>query len=341
MANGKTEFSPVRRFFIAIHALPMKKTLLITSCVAASLFLLQACGGDDDDTNPSDPVPPVTNPDDKDPGEPPGAVSAPFVRSNASHYILMSADPYTARYAIFHEGHVFDELSSSEQTPSGAMIKLNDFLLTGADRSVLDINGDANFAMGRWVKGAALDDGYNLGLGEPLTGTDGRAFHYLVYQSASEFPVSTHCKVGYECTSMVSPPHRCTGDTFTKPTYIGGGSKPALTGSSVTGEARIMFSGSSGDVRNGSLTVKANDEIVHLSFPDRLSSTTEMAYAGLPFAHGGSGMGVQLADAGNGEIALSIVYAAITGSGARYIGVGRMNCFQGYWDDYLDGMHSE
>ncbi|MDR2155650.1 MAG: hypothetical protein LBE78_11635 [Burkholderiaceae bacterium] len=327
MANGKTEFSPVCQFFIIIHVSIMKKTLLITSCIAASLFLLQACGGDGDDTNPSDPVPPIANPDDKDPGEPPGgvpreqgSVSAPFVQGDASRYIMVSPS-----------GQSFGVLSSSQQTPGGAMTTVGDYQLAGT-YDVQDINGDASFAIGRWAKGSVTRDS---GPADMLSGTDGRAYHYLAYQGVSEFPPDINScsdvirdgRPSRLCTAIGMPPLRCTGGSFTKPTYTGGGSKPALTGSSVTGVADISPYGGPRFV-SGSLTVNANGETVNLSFPDSLSSPDAMAFTGQALTSNGSGTGVQLAAAGDGAYALVITYAAVTPSGARYIGVGRMNCSQ-------------
>jgi hypothetical protein len=119
-------------------------------------------------------------------------------------------------------------------------------------------------------------------------------------------------------------PLRCTGGSFTKPTYTGGGSKPALTGSSVTGVADI--SPYAPRSVSGSLTVNANGETVNLSFPDSLSSPDAMVFTGQALASNGSGTGVQLAAGGDGAYALVITYAAVTDSGARYIGVGRMDC---------------
>jgi hypothetical protein len=308
MANGKTEFSPVRRFFIVIHALPMKKTLLITSCVAASLFLLQACGGDDDDTNPSDPVPPITNPDDKDPSEQ-GSVSAPFVQGDASRYIMVSSS-----------GQSFGVLMSrSQQTPGGAMTTVGDYQLAGT-YGVEDINGDASFAIGRWVKGSVTRDS---SAADTLPGTDGRAYHYLAYQGVSEFPAPC----SGDCILMRYHPLHCTGRSFTKPTYTGGGGKLPLKQFAVTGEADIdILNGDQRSSVSGSLFVALDNYSWNLDFPDSLSSPAAMTFTGQALASNGSGTGVQLADAGDGAYALVITYAVVTSSGARYIGVGRMDC---------------
>jgi hypothetical protein len=279
----------------------MKKALLIAAA-ASTLFLLQACGGGGGDGGDTSANPPGDNgsgdtgaPGDNDGGNTgnTGSVSASFQRGSASRYMLLSP-----------LGQTFGTLSSSQQATDGAMTTLNSNRLAGA-YAVQDIAGDASFALGRWVKG-------DLTLGtdtSTLNGTDGKAYHYLAYQMVSAFPgTALHCANG----------------SFTAPTYTGGGSQAALTGSA-TGTADITLSGGN-TALNGSVTVSANGETATLPFSSTLSSPSIMPISGQFLTTNGAGTGVQLADAGNGAYALAVGFAATMPSGARYIGVGRLSC---------------
>jgi|GEM_PF-1592460 len=290
----------------------MKKALLLVS--AASLLLLQACGGGGGDdagtsgggnTNTSTPGgnggDTGTNPGGNSGGGTgtggtgQGSVSASFQPGSASRYILV----YPGGQSM---GPLTD--SNSQQADNGAMITLSDNQLTGS-YTVQDIAGDANFAIGRWVKGSVVRNG---GATDTLTGTNGRAYHYLAYQGVSAFPDNAL---------------HCGGGDFTTPTYMDGGSKAATVGTSMTGTADIAFSNGKGAL-SGSLTVKANGETASVAFPKSLSSPSSMGSTGMGTS--GSSASVQLADTGDGAYALAIQLTALMPSGARYIGVGRLTC---------------
>ncbi|MDR2990761.1 MAG: hypothetical protein LBU72_02290 [Burkholderiaceae bacterium] len=222
-----------------------------------------------------------------------GSVSAPFARGDASNYILLTP-----------LGKSWGPLSSSTQAADGAMTALNDTQLSG-DYAVQNIVGDANFVIGRWVQGTVT----TATGADTLTGTDGRAYHYIAYQALSTFPDgSLHC----------------TGGNFTTPTYTGGGGSAAQIGTA-TGTADIVFSDGSGAL-TGSMTVSANNQTATVPFPTTLASPTSMPLTGQYLSPNGVGSGVRLADAGNGAYALVVQFAAVTPSGARYIGVGRLPC---------------
>jgi len=285
----------------------MKKALLITTVSAACLFLLQACGGDGDDTS----IPPSTTPSGNTgtggntggngtgtgtgtSSHDQGSISAPFARGDASRYFLVNLGSFNG-----------GALSNSVQAADGAMTTINSNQLSG-NYSVQNIAGDASFAIGRWVKGTVTTDNGT----DTLTGTDGNAYHYIAYQGLSAYPdtLTLHC----------------TGGNFTTPTYSGG-SNGASTGTSASGTADITFSGGESTV-DGTLTVNANGETATLNLPKSLPNTP----TGSSFS-GGLGVspsvGVQLADAGNGTYALMILeYSAAMPSGATYVGVGRLAC---------------
>ncbi|MDR0479718.1 MAG: hypothetical protein LBH31_07980 [Burkholderiaceae bacterium] len=274
----------------------MKTRLLIIS--AASVLMLQACGGGGGD-NSSNPLPSNTTTPPGNTATPPtggngadqGSVSASFVPSNTSRYILLNP-----------LGQTSGALTSNQQAADGAITALNSNQLSGT-YAIQDIAGDASFAIGRWVQGTVTT---STGA-DTLTGTDGRAYHYIAYQALSAFPSNSL---------------HCVGGSFTTPTYTSGGSKAALTGAA-TGTADISFSGGQGAL-TGSVTVNANGETATQALPSTLSSPSSMSLTGLgtniPYT------GAQLADAGNGAYALAVQFAAVTPSGARYIGVGRLSC---------------
>jgi hypothetical protein len=288
----------------------MKKALLLI--LASSLFLLQGCGGGDDGGS---------NDDNNNTGGGYQGVSAPFARGDASRYILLSPS-----------GLSMGPLSSSEQDASGGMTVLNTnqfnpfgtisplsavapAVPTSAqdmarDRAlspvapVQNIAGDASFAIGRWINGTVTT----------ATGTvdTAGAYHYVAYQGLSAFPSgSLHCRGG----NFTTP----SSDLFT------------VSATGATGTADIVFSAGSGAL-SGSVTVSLdktdehpNGETVPQTLPGTLSVPSSMNFTGL-IASGGPSAGAQLADAGNGAYALVVEFAAVTPSGARYIGVGRLPC---------------
>ncbi|MDR0458033.1 MAG: hypothetical protein LBH10_03260 [Burkholderiaceae bacterium] len=293
----------------------MKKALFILS--AASLLLLQACGGGGGDGTPtsSDNTAPPSSTSGDNTGAsatPPGSdtgtggtsatamtdqgsVSAPFQVGAASHFILVGP-------ASFNSGSLSS--SNSQQATDGAMTNLGGNQLSGA-YAVQDMAGDASFAIGRWAEGDVTSSTGNT---DTLTGADGRAYHYIAYQSLSAFPTGAlHCE----------------GGDFTTPTYTGGGSNAALTGVTSGAAVDIAFSGNSGAL-SGAMTVTANGETAAINLPNQLTSPAGMAFTSVSAS--GPSTGVQLADAGNGAYALIVQFATVTPSGARYIGVGRLSC---------------
>jgi hypothetical protein len=239
-----------------------------------------------------------------------GSVSAPFTpitvdgedsTLNTSNYLIMG--PTFTDYG---------SLGASQQDAGGAMTTLGANVLSG-DYAVQDITGDASFAMGRWVKGSVTLNG---GGTDTLTGTDGRTYHYLAYiaYKAQYWPPG----VFWTCNE---------GGHFTTPTYTSGGSHAALTGTSVTASA-TESSYFAGYIFPGSLTVNANGETANVAFPN-VSVTT----AGSPMTHiengNGSGVGMQLVGPGsaNPDLWMMVIqYAALMPSGARYIGLGYLDC---------------
>ena len=297
----------------------MKKTLLILS--VAPLLLLQACGGggNDSDTstannggNASTNTPGGngigntgtgengsgnTDTSGNGSGSVGGNVSALFVGNAASRYILLNA-----------KGQSTGALLSAVQATSGAMTEINSTYLSPVFDvisnlnfySVVDVAGDTNFAIGRWIRGNVTTSTGKYVIG--LSGTDD-SYHYLAYQAVSAFPknVTLHCQ----------------GGNFTRGTYV----------NSVVGTGDIMFSSSGISTLNGSITVSIGSQgATTLTFPIELSSPATMDFAN----SNGSSVGVQLADAGNGTYALVIQYAVVppdgfaTGFGG--IGVGRLPC---------------
>jgi hypothetical protein len=271
----------------------MKKTLLLIS--AAPLLLLQACGGGGgggDNPNPPNP----------------GDFNAFFQPGSAARFMLVSPTGLSSGTLTSN---------NTRQAADGAMTMLGGNQLTG-NYTVQDIAGHASFATGRWTKGSvALGTGTDI-----LTGTDGRAYHYIAYRGVSALP-------SYDIF--------CRDGTFTIPTYTGGGNRAALTGTSAGGSVGIVFGDGSGELSGFAIIrVDANGEYAS-TFPypkQKIDSPSSMISTG--FSDSGSSFAAQLIDGGGisfGSLspnvyALAIAYSVVMPSGARYIGTGRLDCGQ-------------
>lgn len=145
------------------------KNKILLSLSLLSLGLLHACGGGSGGGTPMAVAPlgaasgaaGLTAPAPANADS--GSVSASFVRSERARYLLLGVGAQS-----------FGVLSQSEQAASGAMTRLNDNTLTGSS-ATKEINGDANFAIGRWAAGTVTRSSGS----ETLTGADNRAYHYV------------------------------------------------------------------------------------------------------------------------------------------------------------------
>jgi hypothetical protein len=271
---------------------------ILLSLSLLSLGLLHACGGGGGgSTGAPLALPPASA---VSPAAPPpatadsGAVSAPFARGER------------ARYQLFGVGsQSFGVLSQSEQAASGAMTRLNDVTLTGSS-TTKEINGDANFAIGRWVAGTVTRSSG----AETLTGADNRAYHYVALNELKALPEtgSTTCDAG----------------VFTRPTYVGGGSGIAANSGDAAGSATLAF-GSEGGIVTGVVNLKVGDATGTVNFDTKVKSPSSTAITGGVLG-GGAGAAIMLGDHGAKAYAIAVGYAATLPSGARYVGIAKFRC---------------
>lgn len=223
-----------------------------------------------------------------------GSVSAPFARGERARYLLLGSGAQS-----------FGMLSQSEQAASGAMTRLNDNTLTGSS-ATKEINGDANFAIGRWAAGTVT-----RGSGaDTLTGADNRAYHYVALNELKTLPTSGNAT--------------CDAGVFTNPTYVSGGSAAAANSGAATGSSALAFD-SEGAVVSGVVRVSVGDAVGTVNFGTKVKSPSSMAVTG-SFLSGGTGAGITLGNHGGNAYAIAVGYAATLPSGARYMGVAKFRC---------------
>jgi hypothetical protein len=242
----------------------------------------------------------------------PGTVSARLglggAGTNPTRYLLSSDAPDT-----FNTDVIFDLLTQSEQAADGVMVRLNDTTLTG-DRAALNIGGNANFAIGRWVTGTVTG---GSGRNDVLMGDYKRAYHYLAFNETPFLP------------GKGTPPLTCDSGAFTTPTYLDSGPRDSPISGTATGSATINFEDSGALVigainvkaGNGAGTVRLNttfnspsSNILHVINTDNTTGNWTVAYM-----------------LGAGESyrtpMIAVRYVAVMlPSRARYIGVAKLTC---------------
>lgn len=282
----------------------MKKTLLVSAMLASS-FALSACGGggggETQTTSPnpvgaSNPGTPGAGTQTSGGGDS-GSVSASFSKGSAASYVLIGDGSQLA-------GNV----TGYTQTADGAVTALDNTTLTG-QTVVKDINGNASFAMGRWVQGTAA------GTIGPivLDGISPRAYHYALFNNLTALP-----------TAGV---YSCDSGKFTAPTYLEGGIVSSLDSSGVaTGSATLSFSAAGANVA-ASISTSAGGQTGKVMGNSVLSTPTAFAFTGNYFA-GGPGMGLTVSDGGGGKILVVVAYTDTQTNGNKYLGIAVFNCSQ-------------
>ncbi|MGN5476475.1 hypothetical protein ACTMU2_04040 [Cupriavidus basilensis] len=277
----------------------MKKSALLASLLASAL-VLAGCGGGDGGATP-----PATEPGTADGGgkpvDPPapantGSVSAQFVAGAAPRYMLLGIGSQS-----------FGRLDNHTQAAdSGAVTVINSTTL-GGDTSTREISGDAGFAMGRWAKGTVT---FSSGT-RVLDGVSNAAYHYVLLNSLPAFPEDAA--------------YTCDAGKFTAPTYIGGSNVAAsvYTGAT-TGTATLAFS-DKGAAIGVSLTATAGGISGGVSGNSQVATPSNLGITGA-FLSGGAGMGLQVADAGDGKALVVAAYKVNLANGAMYQGVATFSC---------------
>jgi len=278
------------------------KLLLISSLV--SIALLQACGGGGGGSGESASASPTTASEPtttsgNTPASPPaasgnsGSVSAAFVAGSTPRYQLAGSGNQT-----------FGRLEPFVQAPSGAMTTLGSTVLSG-NSATKDMAGDATFAIGRWTAGTVTRSSG----AETLTGTDDRAYHYVVVNAPSAFPASGA--------------KTCDAGAFTTPTYVSGG--PGAAGAATAqGSAGLVF-GASGAAVTGAINVTLAGASGSATLNGTAASVTSVAITGA-YLSGGAGAAVQIGEAGADAYLVVATYVATLPNGARYLGAAKFRC---------------
>lgn len=223
-----------------------------------------------------------------------GAVTARFAANENARYMLLAASSQSFG----------NKLTDSAQADSGAMTRLGANALSGASQTV-NIAGDANFALGRWVSGTVTRSSG----ADTLTGDDAQSYHYVAFNGVAALPASGDVN--------------CAGGVFTEPTYAAGSTTADKKGSA-SGAASVTFGADGGSVQ-GSINVTVGGETVSVKLPAAITQASATQFAGSMLG-GGAGTALTLADAGNGTYALVVAYTAQLQSGARYTGLARLAC---------------
>ncbi|WP_432725857.1 hypothetical protein [Variovorax sp. W6] len=236
-----------------------------------------------------------------------GAVSARFIPNANARYLLLAPGG-----SAFEAG---GELTASEQAASGAMMRLSNTSLADYDpeggpttliRTTRDINGNATYALGRWMSGTVSSTFWI----EKLSGTDYRNYHYLVFNRLVAWPTSGT--------------YACDGGVFTSPTYLSGGPTGIPGRGRVTAASVTLTFDTYSAVINGTLNVAAGIETGTLN----LSATPQSALT-TPFVYSNrqTYISAALGDAGSNSTALiALGYITTLPSGSRYYGVARFLC---------------
>ena len=303
----------------------MKKSTLLTAVLASAL--LQACGGggggdtvataptgstaDGNGATTTQPAPGSGTSSNGNGGSTTtqpaasgdqGSISAPFAVTAAG----------LSRYMIFSpNGSSFGGLTATSQAASGAITSLTNTsrstTLSGSSVTK-DIAGDASYALGRWVTGTVTDPSGAV----VLTGADGGSYHYAAYDMLASFPATG----AYACALQSS----------TTPTLVSGSG--SSTGA-VNGALGLNFDDTVANDTvanlNGSMTITVGNETVTAGVPSSIPNPATFSATGQFYASN-TGTAVQVADAGGGNYALMVAYAAKFASGALYHGIARMSC---------------
>lgn len=268
----------------------MKLQTSLTTILSAAL--LAACGGGGSGSD----APAATTPTqgESTASASPGPVSAPFKVIGRTGYLMRGSD-----FSISpnFEGYT--------QRDDGAVIEFAGDRLTG-DAVVKDIQGDADFAMGRWASGVFTEDGAT----QSVTFTEADAgYHYVMINQLSAFPASN------------TP--TCDTGVFTAPTFAGG---TAVSADDRVGRARgsatLAFAEKSAALK---LSITATNAGASATQEFRATASGFLQTQFLGNASG-SNVVVQLGSTADGKYLVAGTYMLTLTSGAKYVGAFKFRC---------------
>jgi len=181
------------------------------------------------------------------------------------------------------------------QLPSGAIVGINDYRLTGETAELADVHRQRGYLHGRWMRGLM-----RIGRCTTALGGDAGACHYAIVEQA-DTPLQQQTALG------------CRG-VFTTPTVVGG-SGPA---GRVDGTLDMIWQ--DGTLRLiGNLVIQANGECANLPIRNYQPDIGTTCRGGSPF--GSSTYDLTPVVTENGALRCVILYRLRFGSGALYQGV--------------------
>lgn len=263
----------------------MTKALAVLPLIAA----LAACGGGGGgDSGPATPAGLQGTGDTSRP-----KVKAAFVKGQTARYLMISSSAQNA-----------GRLETIEQQTTGEVITMNGNALSGIDRAIADVAGDASFTIGRWTHGSAV-----IGSSTKTLGATGTAVHYAVYNAPDALPTSGSFS--------------CDAGQFTVPTLD---VAPGTEVGQAKGSASLSFD-ASGAQLDASITVTLADGSAGTESATgrKLNSPTTITYTG-GMLGGSSGLQLTMAQGLDASKQAVIVGYVVKVGASKYRGVAIFNC---------------
>lgn len=216
----------------------------------------------------------------------------------------------TLRYVMVGtKSQVIGTLNAWEQLPDGSVVTLNGNLLTGGDRSVLNLAGNSSWTQGRWAKGNALVAGRSSVLGAARND----AIHYVVYTAPTTYPTNGN--------------FICDSGTFTAPNVVNASTGDAF--GTASGKATLGFSNGMPFV-GIAVTATAGMRQATVANESRsgIPAGSTIFRGGFDMVNGADrhdGFMLTIGDGGNGKYRIVAGYQ-VTDKGASYVGVASFLC---------------
>lgn len=276
--------------------IPNKAPFAFVLAPLVAACFLAACGGGGGDSSAGSSAgstvtpgttttPPTTNT---------GSVSSRFAAATSARYFLSGVG-----------SQVSGVLNSTVQDTTGAVTKLNDYVLSGTT-SVMEIAGSASYAQGRWAAGTVTRPSGS----DTLTGTSNAAYHYLAFNNVPVYPTAGSAT--------------CDSGAFTAPSYVGGTPGTGSNLGTATGSAALTF-GSTGVTVTGALSNVAGGSTGSINFNTLVGSTSGSSITGSYFS-GGPGAQIAVGADGTAGYTVATGYSVTLANGARYQGVASFRC---------------
>lgn len=189
------------------------------------------------------------------------------------------------------------------------MTALDEYTLTGTQTQIKDINGDADYAQGRWTIGTI---NYSGGVLDQMDGNSNVSYHYIATNDLSSLPTSGS--------------KTCDSGRFTAPSYTGGNNNITSEGyfGVATGSATLTF-GSDGAHVTMTVSGTAGGASGSTSVSGVLA-TPDASVATGSFYNGGTGGIIMIADGGNGTVIVYGGFRVGLSNGGEYLGVASFRC---------------